>query len=199
VTWTRRRFLASSATICAGAAIVGDAGEPLLSRRNKIRVRLLTSRGRVPSAAFERGVHAALSGVAFHIDALTMPVPADLADWRALVASIRGGVVLGVVTASEFVLVNELIREAGARLLYQGEHTIDDAGSARHASMTFGASIGVGASMSRSPAGWPDALGFALARAVVHRWEPAAMMTETLAGQVGGPVGASCVSFAFTA
>jgi hypothetical protein len=162
-------------------------------------VRLLTSRGEIPSAAFARGVHAALSGAAFDIDALTMPVRADLAQWHALTAAIRGGVVLGMVSASKFVLVNELIREAGGRLLYQGEHAIDDAGSARHALMTSGASVGVGASLSRSPGGWSDALGFALARAAMCRWEPASAMTETLAGHVGGPVCASCVSFVFTA
>jgi hypothetical protein len=199
VTWTRRRFVVSSVTICAGAAIAGDPAARLLSRAAKVRVRLLKSRDEEPSTAFERGVHAALEGAAAGIDALEMPVRADLAQWRALAAALPGCVVLGVVTPSEFVLVNELIRETGARLLYQGEHAIDRAGSAWHALTTSSMSAGGGAPFAQSQRRWPHALGFALARAFVSPCAPGVATSDAMGGHADAHVCSSFVSFVFTA
>jgi hypothetical protein len=198
MTWTRRRFLAWSATVCAGAAIAGDSVARLLSGATRERVRLLTSSGDgVPSAAFERAVRAALGGTGVDVDAVVIPVRPDLARWREVAASVRGGVMLGVVSASEFVLVNELIREAGARLLYLGEHTDDAAGAVRHASTTSAASVGVEPWLSRVPGAWPEVLGFALARVAVRQWEPVVMIAEPVAGHDSAPIRSSCVSFVF--
>lgn len=197
MTWSRRNFLASSATICAAAAVAGSAFTPSRARE---RLRLLRSRGEVPSGAFERGVRTALGG---HgpgpgLEVVTMPVRFDFDEWRALAAAIApAGAVLGVVRASEFVLVNELIRDAGARLLHQGEHAVDDAGSARHALASGAALAGVGAALRRSPGAWPEALGFALARAAVPGWQPAGRMTGASPGPGSAPPRTSCVSFLF--
>jgi len=199
VSWTRRKFLVSSATLCAGSIIAGGSIEALRLGPARDRVRLLITKGPIPSAAFERGLRAAFSGAGFDVDAVVMPARPNLARWRAFGAQIRSGVVLGMVSASEFVLINELVREAGARLLYQGEHAIDDVGGARHTLTTSVASVGVRASVAHSGGAWPESLGFALARVAMRKWEPTAVMTEIVACQDAAPVRASCVSFVMSA
>lgn len=195
MTWSRRNFLASSATVCAGAAIAGSALAP---RPARDRLRFLRSRGEVPSAAFERGVRAALGRAGPGLEVLAMPVRFDFGEWRALAAAIiPPGAVLGVVSASEFVLVNELVREAGARLLHRGEHAGNDAGSVRHLLTSGIAAAGVEAALTRWPGAWPEAIGFALARAAVHGWLPAGSVTEGVPGSGGAPPCTSCVSFLF--
>lgn len=194
MTWTRRRFLISSATLCAGAAIIARSRVPLLSVPAGPRVRLLRSRTDVPSDAFERGVRAALGGDA---DVVATSVRSDLARWREMSASVRGSTVLGVVSTSEFVLVNELIRDSGARLLFLGEHAVRDAGSARHVSTTSAASAGVDRWLARSHGAWPETLGFALGRVAVLRWDPAAAIPSPVPGDDDAPVRSSCVSFVF--
>ncbi len=113
MSWTRRQFVIST-------ALIGASGVIAARRTARAPVRLLRSGERMSTADFERGVRARFGG-GNELEVLTMPTQFDLAQWRRLGEEIRGGVVLGIVSAAEFVLVNELIRERGARLLCQGE------------------------------------------------------------------------------
>ncbi len=199
MTWTRRGFLAASAAVCAGTVIVGRTVAPLLGGAAEARLRLLTAKASIPSAAFERGVRARGEGAGLAIDALALPRRHDLTRWRGLVAEIRGIAVLGVVSAAEFVLVNELIREAGAVLMFQGEHTIGVLGAARHTLLASTGSEVLGATLSRSRDAWPETLGSALVRIAAHGWESTGVMTESVAGHDGARRTSNCVSFVFVA
>jgi hypothetical protein len=122
-----------------------------------------------------------------------------LAQWRGLAAELRSGVVLGIVTAAEFVLINELVRDSGSRLVYQGEHSIHASGFARHALTAGGAIRDIRASLTRPARAWPDAIGFALAEIAMRSYKSAPLVTEVCVTRPDAAVTSSCVSFVIAA
>jgi hypothetical protein len=197
VSWTRRRFLVSTATVCAGAAIARSTTLLRLSIPSRDRVRLLRAGPDVVAGGFERGVRAALAAAAVGVDTLVMPARPHLAHWRELAESLRGGVTVGTASASRFVLVNELIREAGAQLWYQGEHTVDGAGVMRHVSTFSDASTAIAPWLARSTGTCPGALGVALGCVAVGRSDAAAVNAVAFARGIVPSGRSSFVSFVF--
>ena len=154
----RREFLAVSAVLGAAAALtpkLGGAsswfggsksgGEPLSG------LQILRSAQPEPEA-FEKGLRSALqvAGVDLSkVGAQTLSGKMSWKDWQALTAMAPGTVLVGMVTEAEFVLVNEIFRETGARVLSQGTHLAGDTEHSRHAFTTTDSSAGLGSAFAQ--------------------------------------------------
>jgi hypothetical protein len=116
-------MMAGSAIIAAGLPKISFAKEKAPAARDVV----LVSCGR-PAAGFAAG-----AGVAARRDLGAGSLP-DLAATRALFESCRGARLVGLMEDAAFVLFSEMARDAGARLVFEGQHSIAAAGrQSRHA------------------------------------------------------------------
>jgi hypothetical protein len=190
---SRRDFLTSSALLGAATAALaplakGPAGwfqsAPVANGPTPSSpVRIL--RADAPAAeAFERGVRATLQ--AHGLDAAsvgtTLATEFDFDALKAHLTGTPGAVLVGLVPERLFLLVNELARESGARLLLEGTHLSDAGAHSRHTFTTTAASAGVGAVFAD---GLKARNEHALVQETVRRQSarnlPAARRTETTA------------------
>lgn len=116
-------MLAGSAIIAAGLPKISFAKEKAPAARDVV----LVSCGR-PDTAFAAG-----AGVAARRDLGAGSLP-DLAATHALFESCRGVRLVGLMEDGAYVLFSELARDAGARLVFEGQHSIAaDGRLSRHA------------------------------------------------------------------
>lgn len=149
----RREFIAASAILGAAAALTPkltgasswfggskSGGEPLAG------LQILRSAQAEPEA-FETGVRTSLevAGVdPAKIGTRTLSGKMSWQEWQALMAIAPGTVLVGMVSEAEFILVNELFREKGARVLSQAIHMAGDPTHSRHVFTTTESSAGLG-------------------------------------------------------
>ena len=153
----RREFIAASAVLGAAAALTpklggagswfggAKAGDQALSGIQILRTAQAEAEG------FEKGVREALKGVGADLSKFasrTLSGKMSWNDWQSLTAMAPGTVLVGMVTESEFVLINEIFRETGARVLSQGTHLTGDSRHSRHAFTTTEASAGLGSALA---------------------------------------------------
>lgn len=154
----RREFIAASAVLGAAAALTPKlggagswfggtkAGDQALSGLQILRSAQAEAEG------FEKGVREALKGVGADLSKVasrTLSGKMSWTDWQSLTAMAPGTVLVGMVTESEFVLINEIFRETGARVLSQGTHVTGDSSHSRHAFTTTESSAGLGSAFAR--------------------------------------------------
>ena len=149
----RRQFIAASAVLGAAAALtpkLGGAGSwfggAKAGGQAPSGLQILRS-AQADSEAFEKGVRSALKVAGADLSKVGSRILSgklSWKDWQALTAMAPGTVLVGMVSESEFVLVNEIFRETGARVLSQGTHLAGDDTHSRHAFTTTEASAGLG-------------------------------------------------------
>lgn len=110
-------MMAGSAIIAAGLPKISFAKEKAPAARDVV----LVSCGR-PDAGFAAG-----AGVAARRDLGAGSLP-DLAATRALFESCRGARLVGLMEDAAYVLFSELARDAGAHLVFEGQHSIAESG-----------------------------------------------------------------------
>lgn len=153
----RRQFIAASAVLGAAAALtpkLGGAstwfGGSKSGGGSLSGVQVLRSAQPEPEA-FEKGLRSALQGAGVDpatIGARTLSGKMSWKDWQALTALTPGTVLVGMVSEAEFVLVNEIFRETGARVLSHGTHLAGDTTHSRHAFTTTDSSAGLGSTFA---------------------------------------------------
>lgn len=157
---SRREFLTSSALLGAAAAAIAPlvkgpgawfqpAQAPAVGAPIKL-ARIM--RVDAPAAvAFERGVRGGLAsvGLAGPDVEVTIVDRLDVEGWSAPLKGAPNTVVIGMVREADFIVLNELVRESGARLLYQATHAAAGAAHSRHAFTTTAASVGLGAVLAQ--------------------------------------------------
>ena len=153
MTVNRREFIAASAVLGAAAALApkltgpsswfgGSApgGVPMAG------LQILRSAQAEPEA-FEKGVRHSLKAAGTdpsRVETRMLTGKMGWKEWQALTAMAPGTMLIGMASEAEFVLVNELFREKGARILSQATHLAGDAAHSRHLFTTTDASAGLG-------------------------------------------------------
>lgn len=152
--FNRREFIAASAVLGAAAALAPKLtgasswfGGDKSAGGSVAGLQILRSAQAEPET-FEKGVRTSLKAAgmeAARITTRTLSGKMSWQDWQSLTAMAPGTVLVGMVSEAEFILVNELFRENGARVLSQGVHQAASASHSRHAFTTTDASAGLGA------------------------------------------------------
>jgi hypothetical protein len=153
VNFNRREFIAASAVLGAAAALAPKLtgpsswfGGPPSGAATLSGIQILRSAQAEPET-FEKGLRASLETAgmdASKVATRTLSGKMSWKEWQTLTAMAPGTMLVGMVSEAEFILVNELFREKGARVLSQGNHQVGNAAQTRHAFTTTDASAGLG-------------------------------------------------------
>ena len=153
MTVNRREFIAASAVLGAAAALAPKLTQPsswfggAASDGQAMSGLQIMRSAQAEPEAFEKGVRHSLKAVGLDpskVESRRLSGKMSWKEWQALTAMAPGTMLVGMVSEAEFVLVNELFREKGARILSQGTHMAGDATQSRHLFTTTDASAGLG-------------------------------------------------------
>jgi hypothetical protein len=153
VNFNRREFIAASAVLGAAAAMAPKLTGPsswfggAKSAGQSISGLQILRSAQAEPETFEKGVRTSLEAAgmdASKIATRTLSGKMGWQEWQSLTAMAPGTVLVGMVSEAEFILVNELFREKGARVMSQGNHQAGNTAHTRHAFTTTDASAGLG-------------------------------------------------------
>lgn len=148
----RRNFLGTMGLGMATAALWPREGASSLFAAAPATRFLVLRSSHQRSEIFTRSVRAGLERLGISGAAVAeadAPSSTDFAGWKKIAEGVRGGVVMGLLSEADAILLNEALRESGGRLLCRGTHVTGEGRCSRHAFDTTEASSGVGVAFAR--------------------------------------------------